>query len=334
VLACSVVALPSFGDPLDRAVATTLTVKHDESLARAAARHAAQIAAGEIERDPRLALRAEGLADAQVLPFAVIGDPADGQKKILELVRAAGPFGATHFGVGRATKGPVLVVLLVRRLIDLAPLSATASTVARFAGTLRKGAAASAFLTRPTGEVATLAMPPGRRLSLVVPLDDGPGPYDVEILVETERGPEVAALWRFAVGVPPIAAAAAPVIADLPALERTLSALRSGFGSSALARDPALDRAAQSHAVATCRAGIAAHVLEPGIGPDARAKREGWAGPVAENVAIAATLGKAHANLMASPSHRANLLLADAHALGLGAVIEHDRACVVEMFGL
>lgn len=319
----------------------------DESLSRAARRHAEDIARDEARAGHvrlREALASEGLADAQVVPFASIGTAAATEEAALRFARAAVKGrGLTHLGLGEARRGGrrVLVVLWVRRLLELAPLSrkVTASR-ASLRGQLSPGARdPGAFVTLPSGEVEALAVSVrGRSVEVEVPLDEGRGRYTVEVLASTELGPEVVALWTFFSGVAPspvVALAGAP--RSPAALRRAIDRLRSGYGLAPLAPDPKLDRAASRHARSVCSSLVAAHVL-PGSTPDRRAARAGWTGPVTENVAIAGSIAELHQNLLDSPSHRRNLLDPLATHLGLG-LEKTERGgtevhCVVELLGL
>jgi uncharacterized protein YkwD len=97
--------------------------------------------------------------------------------------------------------------------------------------------------------------------------------------------------------------------------------------------DSSLRTAASAHATEVCKTMIAAHVTENGD-PAQRAVKAGYKGRVAENVAIASSIFRAHSNLMKSPSHRRNVLDPLASSAGLAVVKSSDAYCVVELFGL
>ncbi len=333
-------------DPWARGVARRTSTTLDESLSRAARRHAAAIAQhadappGSLPPgDIRAAVVREGLADAQLLTFAGLGAPSALAEQVDRFAAdRAAPLEPTKMGFGRAHAADgrdVLVVVWSRRLLELPPLGVEAREAPRsLVATLLAGRSPRTFVTRPTGEVVELPTArDGRRLTVDLPLDEGRGLYDVEILVETARGPEVGALWRFAVGVPPPTATALPALATAEELAAAIDRLRRAIGQAPLASSGPLSRAALAHAQAVCRSGVAAHHLD-GRGPDARAQAVGWTAPVAENIAVAPSVAAAHAQLLASPSHRRNLLLADARALGVGLARAGDRVCVVELYGL
>lgn len=321
----------------------------DPSLERAAARHA-----GEILKDPtwatpeavRQALRREGLADAILLPFSSLGpDQRALAQTARRFAKRAQPRGMTHLGLAFA--GPsagryALVALLSRRLVTLAPLAKRPRPEPlTVRGRALPGVSMEVFLLGPCRDDLCLdrsvaRIPAERRKDLFsfdVPLDRGRGRYTVEILAERDRGPEIAALWTFDVGVRarPAQPTAAGAGNDPGALLDLIGRARNRRDLAPLARDPRLDRAAAKHARAVCRSMVAAHVLD-GSDPPSRARAEGVEVPVAENVAIAPSVAAAHRNILASPSHRRNVFSPTAARIGLGVAVHEDAYCVVELF--
>jgi uncharacterized protein YkwD len=327
------------------AVETAQPLAIDPSLMEAALRHAREVIADETRATREQlddALRVEGLADAQLLPFAAIGADAVAATDQLEryaesTVRARG---MTHVGVARLEeKGKVAVTaIFARRLLELTPLPRVAKTAqlmvrGRTNGTDR----IEAFLLGPCDAAFDRCSTEARTIShrvqrgvLSVPLNlSGKGRYAFELVVTRERGPEVAALWSFDFGEVASPAKKTP-LEDLGGL---IDRARTEKELGPLAIDPALRTAAAAHASEVCKTMIAAHVFPESGDPSARAERAGYRGKVAENVAIAPTIARAHANLMKSPSHRKNVLDPLASRTGL-AVVKRDNAyCVVELFG-
>ncbi len=322
----------------------------DPSLSQAARRHARAILEDPARATrPRLEadLAREGLADAQLFPFSGLGEDSEALgAKLLEFADWARLRGATHLGLAFAEHGDrrALVAILSRRLVTLAPLPPSPKrgpVVVR--GRALPGVRVEAFALGPCTtplcleghvEPRTVARR-GDLLSLRVPIDRGKGRYTVELLAERDRGPEVAALWTFAVGVPRAEPAVPPRSTqknDAASLERLIAAVRSARDLAPLVRSAPLDRAAEKHAATVCRTLVAAHVLG-GRDPPARARAEGFRGSVAENVAIAQTVESAHENFLLSPSHRVNLLSPTAVELGLGVAVRGDTVCVVELYG-
>jgi hypothetical protein len=319
-------------------------------LAQAAERHAR-----EILTDPSLATRArveaalvrEGLADAQVLPFSGLsGDPKALAAALIEFADRSKHRGATHLGLALAKKNgrSALVAILSRRLVTVAPLAQSPRgepMVVR--GRVLPGVKVEAFLLGPCttslcleGGVEPLEVARKNDLiSLRVPLDRGRGRYTIELLADRDRGPEVAALWTFAVGVPAKSVPPAPSPAeknDAAALEALIATAREEKDLAPLSRNRALDRAAQKHAESVCNAMVAAHVMN-GRDPPARARAEGFRKPVAENVAIAQSVRNAHENFLSSPSHRVNVFSPTSAELGLGVASKSSAFCVVELYG-
>ncbi len=73
-------------------------------------------------------------------------------------------------------------------------------------------------------------------------------------------------------------------------------------------------------------AGLAAHRLPGGLGPDERLARAGiQTQRFYENVAMARTLEQAHAELWASPSHRMAMLDPEVNRVGIGVNTRSDE---------
>ncbi len=318
----------------------------DPALAEAAARHAREVLADErrATRD-RLdaALRIEGLADAQLLPFASIGASTEAVREELmklaeTVVRARG---MTHLGVAIAEENgkTALAAIFARRLVELSPLPRKVKRKSlAVRGRVDPKYRLEALLTGPCDESFVSCTYDARTVPhavkngvLAVPLDlsSGPGRYAFELVITEARGPEVAALWTFDYGeIKPSAPSAASD--DLGAL---IDDARTRRELAPMEMDPALTTAARAHAKETCETMIAAHVTEKSGDPSARAAAAGFKGRVLENVAIASSVSRAHVNLMKSPSHRRNILDPLAVKGGLAVVKKDGAFCVVELFG-
>lgn len=317
----------------------------DPSLNEAAARHAREVLADErrANRDHlEGALRLEGLADAQLLPFASIGaDAAAADVELLRFVESTvRERGMTHLGLGRAVKDgkSAVVAIFVRRLVELSPLPRRVKQKtwlvrgradpkdqleALLLGPCDRGLSACGRETRTVAHRFDRGV-----LSVPLALAE-PGRYAFELLVTRERGPEVAALWFFDFGD----AREPEQQAALDDLGGLIDRARSDKELAPLELDPALRTAASAHAAEVCKTMIAAHHSTASGTPADRAKKAGYKGRVTENVAIAPSIAVAHANLMKSPSHRRNILDPLASASGLAVVKKDGNFCVVEMFG-
>ena len=104
-----------------------------------------------------------------------------------------------------------------------------------------------------------------------------------------------------------------------------ISATRRARGLPPLRRNPAMTRAARTHAREVA-SGPFGHHTESGTALDRLAAEGLTAGRATENIARAADVGQAHAALMASPAHRANLLDPDVTSGGVGVVLTRDAA--------
>lgn len=355
---------PSLARDAARLASRSAPLRIDPSLEQAAARHAREVLTDE--RAARLdrvdaALADEGLADFQTIPFTAVGSDVTA---LAALFRAFAEDtvverGMTHVGVAlvadpRRTRW-ALSAIFSRRLVELAPLPRDVRDPAlSIRGRAPANVALEALLLGPCapggatcdGEVVSLRIVrSGRLVQTHVPLTRGPGLYTVELLATHDRGPEVAALWSFASGVPwprhGLAPARVPEsTSDAPGLAALVAAARETRELAPLEPDVALASAARGHAERVCARAIAAHVLpdDPST-PAERARRAGYEGRVAENVAIAPSVARAHANLLATPSHRKNVLDPAAKSVGVGVARSKPAAsrepafCVVELYG-
>jgi len=347
ILSILALAAPAAGPGVDAIERAGLT--RDPALDSAAERHAVEILANEnaatLDR-VRAAVVDAGLTDVLLLPFSAVGKgPALDHALAAMVGTTVTGGGFTHYGLTRRGAGrEALVAVFVRRLVVLPTFPAKGTPPAmKVRGALgAKTHSLKAYLTSPRGPVTALvATVDGRAFEVQVPFARGPGRYDFELLAELDRGPEVAALWSFFIDVPP-ARPELDAVAELPNTVTTLEALvrraRAHANVRAISSDDKLAAAASTHAKAVCAAGLAAHVLPGGDTPTERARGAGYAGPITENVAIAGAVARAHDNLMASPSHRRNIVDPAARRYGQAVAKRGDGVgttwCVVQMFGL
>ncbi len=341
---------PINGPRLARQVSKEARTQRDPSLDESARRHALDIL---LDRNSaswegvKAALRREGLADAQFWPVAVVGArPATLVTQLLEATASQGADrGATHVGFGSADHQGTyaLVALFVRRLVRISPLPlrpAPRGLLVR--GRTDVGERLEALWMGPcrdidcTGGVRQLTLQSGRAgWALPVPSmktsTDGGETWTLELMVDTERGPEPAVLWQFGTAGParPLSGPPSQWVADF----------RDRHELAPLRPHRALARAADRHATRVCRQRVAAHILADGIDPQHRAMDAGYSGRVTENVAVAPTAAAAHRDLLRSPSHRRNVL--DPTAVHYGMAVATAPAtpgarpiqCWVELFG-
>ncbi len=132
-----------------------------------------------------------------------------------------------------------------------------------------------------------------------------------------------------------MAASSAPDAEESEML-RLVNAERTRRGLGSLSWDPVLARLARGHARDMARSGAVTH-LSSSDGADftARLVRSGMpSAAAAENVAMDRDVRAAHASLMASRPHRANILDPDLTAAGIGVVRDarHEAVYVVQDF--
>ncbi len=111
---------------------------------------------------------------------------------------------------------------------------------------------------------------------------------------------------------------------DAKAEEKMLAlvnAERTKRGLRPLVADPGLTAAARAHARDMFERGYFSHVTPEGLTPSGRLDRAGIPYDVmGENLALAPDTAIAHAGLMNSPGHRANILDADFRRVGIGVI--------------
>jgi uncharacterized protein YkwD len=175
-----------------------------------------------------------------------------------------------------------------------------------------------------------------------------------ELLADGPRGPEILALWPHVVAreattaADPLGLGPSPYAGEgsgltgwidgsrpgpdrAPTKDDALLAedrawdlvreLRRGRGLPTIARDPAITRAARAHARDIARGESFGHATSSGTALDRLARESVVAVRAVENVARAADVASAQAALLASPSHRANLLDAAVTDGGVGVAV-------------
>lgn len=333
-------------------------VRLDPALSKVAAKHASDVLEdfGSAQRERvKRALRKEGLADAQVWPFAAVGTDlpttvARAERFARDQARPRGP---THVGAAVSTDADgrhAVVVLFSRRTVALAPLPARLPRDRRLEvrGRVTGRAPLTALWLGPCGAdcpgapVALSVERAGDTLTVPLPAPAGPGRYVFQLVTDGPRGPEVAAHWVFrhrvaAAAWPPSSHRAARD--DVAEAQARVDRLRSRLDLAPLAPHPALATAAAAYAQALCAGKITAHRLPGRAGVGERLKATGYPGRVAENVARAAHLAQAQDNLRFSPSHRRNLTDPFVAHLGVGVARAPaadgvaPSVCLVQLFG-
>ena len=332
-----------------------LDCSYDQRLSLAAREHARDLASthgttsdSDIDRIRFNLLRLGGIdysIEAHVLPMG-----AEDRETLSRLGAERGS-SWTHCGVGVSEKSGsgTAVWIGVKRLVSLYPVRVTSNSGAPVLinGRLlvKTKRPVETFIGLPDGTVEKLApVQPYRngRLALKMALHKT-GRNDVELLVDTGRGPEVAALFPIYVGSQPDPL---PVVtpdelsedaqrAPDDALTYYLNSARERVGLEPLERDPRLDEAAAAHSEDMASAGFFGHVSSHHGPVDSRLTYRGMSpARLGENVARSSTALRIHRNLMASPSHRINLLDPEFTHVGIGVARDGNDLIVTEIFAL
>ena len=201
------------------------------------------------------------------------------------------------------------------------------------------------FVTRDDGLTERLALDQGRSGAFKSTVTCGKhlGRQQVEITASDASGSTVLANFPVYCGTdPPLALTVEPtrddggVIDPAEAAQRLLALLnrdRKAAGLQPLVWDDRVAKVAQGHSEEMRRTKVVAHV-SPTTGSAAdRVRAAGIkTAVVLENVARAYGVGEAHAGLMNSPGHRANLMSPTATHVGIAVVLGDDVSGRRELF--
>lgn len=230
------------------------------------------------------------------------------------------------------TDGNFTSLALVPRLAGVAPVvtQMARGTVANVAIDLPQALRAPTLsIGAPDGSVTTrtLASPLSLRFETA-------GEHTLQVSADGPEGPQTWALWHIAVGAAPAPAAGAQTpLSSARALVAAINELRRARGQTALRSDPLLASVASRYAAMLASSGAVAHALDAEDSPVERLRRAHLhADRVAENAVRAASLEDAHARLIASPTHRANVLDASIDAVGVGVATSELGVYLVELF--
>jgi len=322
----------------------------DPRLVRAARKHAEALAGidkslGNAEMDHlRFTVLAEGGTDYLLSPFALRGSA--GNERALADFIASQKEESTHCGIGIAKRGDRSATVFVgaKRVLELEPVevaSPVGAVLSVRGRALQRNAIVQAFLGLPDGSARKLGLRGnGEAFSVSVPLDR-PGRYELEFQVDLGGGPETASLLPLFAGVgkdvrPTVAAQADDAQSEggdpVSKIVALVNGARGRLGIPPLSRDPRLDAVALAHSRDMVALGYFGHRTPSGR---MLADRLATAGlrPVkcGENVAKSRSAGRAHRNLMASPSHRLELLDPGFTHIGIGVASDGRDLVVTEV---
>jgi len=255
----------------------------------------------------------------------------------------------THIGgvAEREASGVVVVIVISRRHVELAPVPRTLPAPGRIVlkgrliGLYAKPQLAHAL---PSGETELTPLGLGPGFETTVDLAEA-GRHRLEVVAESAHGPDVVANFPVYVAVP-VDETVEPVAAPKRALrpdevrERLLELInadRTQAGLEALAFDAEAAPVALAHSEDMRRNDFVGHVSPTTGGPDQRLQAAGLVTSLtAECVGKGYSPDEIHKGFMDSPGHRAAILLPGATHVGIGVVAarEGDRTTyfVSELF--
>jgi hypothetical protein len=286
----------------------------------------------------RLTLQEEQVTDVRYLPFTFEVSVSGGiPDDVLSFIQSeAKGRGVTHLGVGavstRSNRSLVTIILL-RRFVSL---SSFPREVAHGSTQLLWIRSASSVVRNP--EVIVSA-PDGRVVEIIgekrqntyeVPLtfDLGKGRYMIQVLAEDMFGVQITNELEVWVGQPPMRVEKAVSTVDwglrsdiqVEKMLDMVNRFRASHGLSSLSWNPTLSDTARAHSEDMCDHGFFGH-RSPHYGElvdrvgDELGKDVDF---VLENIAMSVSIAWAHEGLVASPSHRRNLLDPRATHVGIG----------------
>ena len=293
---------------------------------------------GAVASHLRLELQKEQITDVSYLPFTFqmkAGGPVPGD--VLDFIRReTRERGVTHIGVGAAQmRGKTLLVtaVLLRRLSLLSAFPRQVKEGSRHLLWVKPGTpmirSPRAIVATPDGGVFDLAgTTTTRGLELPIAFDAGKGRYVVQVLAEDAYGLQVTNQMEVWVGQPAMRVEKAMPEAEWGTDTATQEAhmvelvnrYRQRHGLKPLRISRGLTETARMHSLDMKNYGYFGH-RSPNRGELLQRTEDvpGIRG-VSENIAMSVSITWAHDGLIASPSHRRNLLDPAMTHVGIGVV--------------
>ena len=319
------------------------------SAARIVARKALELSAAEAAKMTSVSdaiSKAEG-SDPNPRAFVVRGSPPDQALATFLKRTDLNQEPASRMGIGAqiANNSAAIVALLSVQKAELKrfPRSLAKPRSEELCGKLLPPLQApKVFVTQPNGQVERIALAQngadGFCARIRFPVR---GRYSVEVIGQGERGPEVASLFRVAVGPAgsfepstDLSEPKTPAEAKRAILGR-INSLRAADHLSPLQSDPALESVAQGYSERMASENFFAHVSPDGVDLKSRLNKAGYAYQVAgENLGLAGGALAAELSIEQSPGHRRNLLDAKFSRIGIGLAIsgrDPPQALVTEI---
>jgi uncharacterized protein YkwD len=275
----------------------------------------------------------EAVVQAQALPIG----PRLREQVHAFLTRRAQGGGFTHFGVGIRPGDTTAVgtIILTRRRVELTPIRPAVGRPLAICGRLLSGQRPRIYVTLPSRRILKRSPRPrgGSRFCARVPAARR-GRYQIEIMVDSVLGPEVAALFPLFVGVAPPTRPTHKVFPEEPAsgghveirLMQMLNRSRQSAGLPRLQPSRALASVARAHSADMLLSGYFGHI-SPTFGDlDRRLSTVGMEySHASENLALSTSPKRAHYSLVESPSHLSNMLDPSLTHVGIGVAHDPER---------
>lgn len=270
-------------------------------------------------------LRTFGITDSFYFPIiARVEERGEAQELLVDLVsNELQSLGVNRFGLALDLEDRrMFAAVFTKRLIQLGPFprQVEPGTTHLLWGGLAEGVSNPVFILAMPGD-ATLQTTPRISKGLIwnqVYFPDEPGEYLVELLVHHD-GPQVASLFPVYVGITP---PRFPVFKLYPGIDETsdpaevearvlalVNRERAKRQLPACILSQRLSLSSRLYSSTMASKGRLSHVLT---------RRDGDLPEYTENISLSTSVHAAHANLMASPSHRRNIIDADIKYCGVG----------------
>lgn len=240
-------------------------------------------------------------------------------------------------GVGYTEKNGkihlILAMLPGRLLMDEVPRQVDPGETIRVGGSVAKAYRSPRLvITSPDGTTQTLRAQSKDASFLFEAALPNKGRYEVEIVADGASGPEVCGLFTVYSG---IELPSAPTLVE-PGRDKAVTAdeaekiifdlvneARKKAGLSPLLPLPSAQKVARAYSEEMRSTGKVGHISEISGKPEDRLKKGGVKSPlILENVARSYSPEDAHAGLMDSPGHRANVLNPKVTHLGVGVAVD------------
>lgn len=263
------------------------------------------------------------IVEPQVVPILIRGDSVMGLSAELAALLSTGvaPGYMNRFGaaLARADGEYVLCVILLRSVVQLSPLERELDVGdCHFIwGKVQKGFhSPRALIMDPAENLSEKAFDSALGLFWGNICYPAAGQHTMEILADGQNGPETAALYQIWVGMPRPALASVKLCSDSGEVDpaatifRLVNEERARRQLEPVKWDESLQGCATAQADAMARQGVMGHDLGEAAAGNCPGSRE--------NIALDSAACTAHHHLMASPSHRKNILDPAAALVGIG----------------